>query len=106
MKRGLLTVLATGIGRALRAVYLGIAHLCGAVVRSIGSTARDLDPEHRRDGIGLGLVGLSVIVSAAVWWQLPGAVMDGADMHEREGIEEFRARALCGRAHDMGPIGD
>ncbi len=69
-------MLATGIGRTLRAVYLGIAHVIGAVVRSIGSTARDLDPEHRRDGLGLCLVGLAVIVSAAVWWRLPGDVGD------------------------------
>src|SRR5262245_13806216 len=73
---GLLTVLVTGIGRALRAIWLGIAHVLGAVVRSIGSTARDLDPEHRRDGLGLLLVGLAVVVSAAVWWRLPGEVGD------------------------------
>jgi S-DNA-T family DNA segregation ATPase FtsK/SpoIIIE len=72
----LLTVLVLGIGRALRAVYLGVAHVIGAVVRSIGSTARDLDPEHRRDGVGLALVGLAIVVSAAVWWRLPGAVGD------------------------------
>jgi DNA segregation ATPase FtsK/SpoIIIE, S-DNA-T family len=69
-------VLATGVGRAVRAVYLGIAHLIGAVVRRIGSTARDLDPEHRRDGFGLALVGLAIVVGAAVWWRLPGDVGD------------------------------
>ena len=36
---------------------------------------RDLDPEHRRDGVGLFLFGLAVVVAAAVWWQLPGGVM-------------------------------
>ncbi len=44
------------------------------MVRRIGTTARDLDPEHRRDGIGLGLVGLAIVVSAAEWWRLPGSV--------------------------------
>ena len=62
------------LGHGLAAVWLGIAHGIGAVVRRIGSTARDLDPEHRRDGIGLLLIGLAVIVAAAVWWQLPGGV--------------------------------
>ena len=45
-------------------------------MRRIGTTARDLDPEHRRDGVGLGLVGLAIVVSAAEWWQLPGRVGD------------------------------
>ncbi len=66
-----------GLGRGLKALWLGVAHLIGAVVRRIGSTARDLEPEHRRDGVGLGLVGLAIIVSAAQWWRLPGAVGDG-----------------------------
>jgi S-DNA-T family DNA segregation ATPase FtsK/SpoIIIE len=42
----------------------------------VGHTARDLDPEHRRDGAGLFLIGLAVVVAAAVWWQLPGGVGD------------------------------
>jgi len=45
-------------------------------VRSIGGVARDLDPEHRRDGVGLTFVGLALIVAASVWWDLPGAVGD------------------------------
>ena len=57
---------------------MAIAHALGATARSIGRTARDLDPEHRRDGVGLVLVGLSVVTAAAVWWQLPGAIMDVA----------------------------
>jgi S-DNA-T family DNA segregation ATPase FtsK/SpoIIIE len=59
-------------------VWLGIAHAVGAVARSIGQSARDLDPEHRRDGVGLFLFGLAMVVAAAVWWQLPGGVMDFA----------------------------
>jgi S-DNA-T family DNA segregation ATPase FtsK/SpoIIIE len=66
------------IGRGIAAVWLGIAHALGAVARSIGQSARDLDPEHRRDGAGLFLFGLATIAAAAVWWQLPGGVMDFA----------------------------
>src|SRR3712207_4934964 len=62
------------LGHALKALWLGVAHALGAVVRRIGSTARDLEPEHRRDGLGLLLIGLAVVVAGAVWWQLPGAV--------------------------------
>jgi DNA segregation ATPase FtsK/SpoIIIE, S-DNA-T family len=57
---------------------MGMAHALGATARSIGRTARDLDPEHRRDGVGLVLVALAVVTAAAVWWQLPGAIMDVA----------------------------
>jgi S-DNA-T family DNA segregation ATPase FtsK/SpoIIIE len=66
------------LGRALAAVWLGIAHAVGAVARSIGQSARDLDPEHRRDGVGLFLFGLAMVAAGAVWWQLPGGVMDFA----------------------------
>ncbi|HET7196126.1 MAG TPA: DNA translocase FtsK 4TM domain-containing protein, partial [Nocardioides sp.] len=66
------------LGHALRAAWMGIAHALGATARSIGRTARDLDPEHRRDGVGLVLVALAVVTAAAVWWELPGAIMDVA----------------------------
>ena len=57
-------------------MWLGIAHAVGATVRHIGHTARELEPEHRRDGVGLFLIGLAVVVAAAVWWQLPGGIGD------------------------------
>lgn len=67
-----------GLWRVLSAIWLGVAHGLGALARGVGHTARDLDPAHRRDGIGLLLVGSSLVVAAAVWWQLPGSVMDAA----------------------------
>jgi DNA segregation ATPase FtsK/SpoIIIE, S-DNA-T family len=45
-------------------------------VRSVGGVARDLEPEHRRDGVGLTFVGLALVVAASVWWDLPGAAGD------------------------------
>src|SRR6478609_4994487 len=68
----------TTLGRGVAAIWLAIAHALGATARSIGHTARDLEPEHRRDGIGLFLFGLAVVSAAAVWWQLPGSIMDAA----------------------------
>lgn len=53
-----------------------MAHAVGGMVRGVGRSARDLEPEHRRDGFGLTLLGLSLIVAAAVWWNTPGALMD------------------------------
>ncbi len=55
-------------------LWLGVAHAVGAGVRRIGRTAAELEPEHRRDGAGLFLVALAVVVAASVWWQLPGSV--------------------------------
>ncbi|GAA2791568.1 DNA translocase FtsK [Kribbella solani] len=65
------------LGRGVVKVWIGIAHLLGSMVRGIGHSARDLDPEHRRDGAGLFLIGLSLVVAAAVWWDLPGSVGNG-----------------------------
>jgi S-DNA-T family DNA segregation ATPase FtsK/SpoIIIE len=58
------------------ALWRGLAQLLGVGVRKVGRTARDLEPEHRRDGAGLVLIGLALVVAAAVWWQLPGGVGD------------------------------
>lgn len=62
--------------RGLAAVWLGVAHGLGALARGLGHTARDLEPEHRRDGIGLFLCGLAVVAAAAVWWEVPGSALD------------------------------
>ena len=67
----------TALGRGVAAIWLGLAHAVGAATRRIGKTARDLEPEHRRDGVGLFLFGLAVVCAAAVWWQLPGGLMHG-----------------------------
>ncbi|WP_191480138.1 FtsK/SpoIIIE family DNA translocase [Nocardioides ochotonae] len=66
----------TALGRGLTAVWLGLAHAIGATARSLGRSARDLEPEHRRDGVGLLLIGLAVVVAAAVWFQVGGSAMD------------------------------
>jgi DNA segregation ATPase FtsK/SpoIIIE, S-DNA-T family len=73
---GPIAALGLALGRGLASVWLGVAHLLGAAVRKVGHTARELDPEHRRDGAGLFLIGVAVVVAAAVWWQLPGGVGD------------------------------
>ena len=62
------------IGRGLRAIWLGLAHLVGSAARAIGTGARDLDPALRRDGIGLFLIGCAIVVAAEFWFGLPGAV--------------------------------
>ncbi|MFL6159187.1 MAG: DNA translocase FtsK 4TM domain-containing protein, partial [Marmoricola sp.] len=66
----------SGLGHGVSAVWLGVAGGIGSGARRIGQGARDLDPEHRRDGAGLFLIALSVVVAAAVWWQVPGGIFD------------------------------
>ncbi len=43
-------------------------------MRRVGSTARDLEPEHRRDGVGMLLLALAVVVAIREWWSLSGPV--------------------------------
>ncbi|XBL41494.1 DNA translocase FtsK [Mycobacterium europaeum] len=54
-------------GRALRATWLMAARSTGGAARSIGR-ARDIDPGHRRDGIALMLLAISVVVAASSWF--------------------------------------
>jgi S-DNA-T family DNA segregation ATPase FtsK/SpoIIIE len=68
---------ATGVGRGVRAVWLGVAHSIGWVARGLGrqaASARDLDPEHRRDGAGLLVLGLAILTGVAVWARSGGPV--------------------------------
>ena len=60
--------------RAVQSTWMGLAHATGAVARKVGDTGRDLEPEHRRDGVGLLLIALAVVVAAREWWGMPGAV--------------------------------
>ncbi|HET6290248.1 MAG TPA: hypothetical protein VFG15_26305, partial [Amycolatopsis sp.] len=64
------------LARAVAAIWLGIAHGVGAVVRGIVGGAKEIEPEQRRDGIGLLLCGLALVVAAGVWFEVPGGVMD------------------------------
>ena len=64
---------------ALRGIWLGFAHLLGGAARRIGTSARDLDPEQRRDGIGLLLLVVALVAAGSQWWSLDGPVDVTAD---------------------------
>jgi DNA segregation ATPase FtsK/SpoIIIE, S-DNA-T family len=51
----------------VRATWLMLAKGTGSTARSVGR-ARDIDPEHRRDGIALALLGLAVVIAASSWF--------------------------------------
>lgn len=56
------------MGRTLGATWRGTALVLGTGVRGIGRGAKDLDPSHRRDGLGLVVLALTFIVVAGVWF--------------------------------------
>lgn len=73
---GPVAVVVGGMLRASTALWLGVAGVVGAIVRSVGRSAADLDAEQRRDGVGFGILAVAILTAAAVWWQVPGAVGD------------------------------
>src|SRR5690625_1667300 len=81
--------------RFLRAIWMGVAHLVGGIARLIGRGARDLDPELRRDGLGLLLIALALVIAASEWFGLSGAV--GNAVH-------FAIAGLLGLAAKVVPV--
>ncbi|MGX6602621.1 DNA translocase FtsK 4TM domain-containing protein [Micromonosporaceae bacterium Da 78-11] len=70
-------VIATGIGRGVGALWMGLAHSVGWAARGVGrqaATAKEIDPEHRRDGAGLLMLGFAILVGVAVWVGSAGPV--------------------------------
>ncbi|WP_405006367.1 DNA translocase FtsK [Kitasatospora purpeofusca] len=64
--------------RAVRAVWLGTAHGIGAVFRGFGDGAKNLDPAHRKDGIGLLLFALALVTAAGTWFSPQGWLGEAA----------------------------
>jgi DNA segregation ATPase FtsK/SpoIIIE, S-DNA-T family len=52
----------------IAAVWMALAHTVGAAFRALGRNARDLDPLHRRDGIGFAVLCAAIVVAVATWW--------------------------------------
>ncbi|MEV0847063.1 DNA translocase FtsK [Streptomyces sp. NPDC049954] len=69
-----------GVYRLVRAVWLGVAHSVGAILRGVGRGARGLDPAHRKDGLALLLLGVALVVAAGTWSNLKGPVGDLVEM--------------------------
>ena len=65
-----LVILLGWIVNAIGGVWMALAHTVGTVARTFGQSARDLDPVHRRDGLGLLALCAAFITAAAIWWHL------------------------------------
>jgi DNA segregation ATPase FtsK/SpoIIIE, S-DNA-T family len=50
-----------------------VAGTVGFAVRHVGRSARDLHPDHRRDGAGLFCLGLAIVFAAGVWARMDNA---------------------------------
>jgi len=66
-------ILIGWIGRAIAGAWMVAAGSVGYVARSFGRGARDLDPHHRRDGIGLLTLGLAIVLAAGLWARMNNA---------------------------------
>ncbi|GAB7005949.1 DNA translocase FtsK [Nocardioides sp. AN3] len=73
--RGPVASLFVALLRGVAAVWLAVAHGIGTLARSVGHSARELEPEHRRDGVGLFILGLALVVAGAVWFGIEGGVL-------------------------------
>ena len=62
--------IASSVARAFGAIWRSFAKALGASIRFVTRGAKDLDPEHQRDGLGLLLLIVALIAAATSWWQL------------------------------------
>jgi len=67
-------ILTVWLGRAIAGAWLLVAGGVGRVVRWVGRGARDLDPHHRRDGLGLLTLGAAIVLAASLWWRMGNPV--------------------------------
>src|SRR5690348_6480395 len=56
-------ILSGWLARAIAGAWMVAAHAAGFAARALGRSARDLDPMHRRDGVGLAFLGAAVVVA-------------------------------------------
>jgi S-DNA-T family DNA segregation ATPase FtsK/SpoIIIE len=59
----------------VRSAYLALAHAVGGFVRGVGVARWELGPEQRRDGYGLFLLALAVLVATTEWFSVTWGVL-------------------------------
>src|SRR3954468_18611967 len=69
--------LGRALSRLVAALWMLCAHAIGGLVRHLGGGARDLDPAHRRDGLGFGAMAGALVVAVGAWAGAGGPVGHG-----------------------------
>jgi S-DNA-T family DNA segregation ATPase FtsK/SpoIIIE len=72
-----LIVLTAWLLRAIGMAWLLVATLVGGIVRRFGHNARQLHPDHKRDGLGLVFIGLAIVFAAAIWARMHNLAGEG-----------------------------
>ena len=84
----------SAVGRGISSTWSMAAKGVGATTRTV-SKAKDIEHGHRRDGIALGLIAVSVVFAAAVWFSAGGPIGEGI---------EVAVRAVVGDAGYIAPV--
>ncbi|TMR10401.1 DNA translocase FtsK [Nonomuraea turkmeniaca] len=64
----------TMIGKLIVGLWMLFANGVGSMARALGKNARELDPAHRRDGIGLTVLAGAIVLAAMTWRHSDGAI--------------------------------
>ncbi len=70
-------ILIGWIGRVIAGAWMVVAGALGFAVRSVGRGARDLEPHHRRDGLGLLTLGVAIVLAGSLWLRMDNAAGRG-----------------------------
>ena len=90
--------IVNGVSKFITAVWLGIAHVVGAIVRNVGRGARDLDPAQRRDGLGMLYMALAIVTGSVVWFHTEGLLAGVVTAVVTGGVGVFDVLAPIGLA--------
>jgi S-DNA-T family DNA segregation ATPase FtsK/SpoIIIE len=63
-------ILAGWLARLVAGLWMVAAHAVGFGARRFGKSARDLDPLHQRDGVGLAFLAAALVIAATTWFHL------------------------------------
>ncbi|MBG0821537.1 DNA translocase FtsK [Planomonospora sp. ID91781] len=71
--------LLTMVARLFVGIWMLLAGAIGSAARALGQNARELDPVHRRDGLGLAVFSGAIVLAAMTWRAPTGAVTEVVD---------------------------